>query len=59
MGEIADDCYDRMFDEMDRFDGPFVNDADPWFPRRSFATRPPVATLDDFDTLPDDCSDLV
>lgn len=47
MGEIADDCYDRALDELDRF-GEYEEQY--FIPRRRAPSRP-VATPEDFDNL--------
>jgi hypothetical protein len=73
MGEIAEDCYDRVLDELEMlamapgyfesdgyYGGPFINDAEPRIYGRR---RPAVATAADFDDMSeppsDDFSDLV
>lgn len=70
VGEIADDCYDRALDELERYDLDEYGYIDPWSRRdigiysRPARRAPVVTTLADFDDvselpLPDDCSDLV
>ena len=69
VGEIADDCYDRALDELERYELDEYGNIDPWSFRdigvySRPARRSAAATLADFDDvskpqLSDDCSDLV